>query len=321
MAAFCVSPSITSYAATRPAHSLAVRHTPILSGHHSSHVQSSKVLWGGSLPMPRSHMLQISRSAYSQQSAEEVQIGEVSWSPELVNTIYLLGRTGSDVDLKYFQEGKVKGQVSVAVKSRKAGSQDDSMWVKLEIWGPLAEAAAAAVHKGQLVAIQGRLKIDGWTASDGQRRSMTVVVVNQLKRVTGYQDQTAEAPTQEALPSGGGMPQATRPPAGGGRRAGQAAVNPKAAQLENQWLLFFEDPSAYYDNRKAKASGEKNPKYPDFKHKITGDVLWVDSYNTPAWVKASLEEHDNNLQARGKTQKISLTCPRFDTPLRSSLTA
>jgi len=32
-----------------------------------------------------------------------------------------------------------------------------------------------------------------------------------------------------------------------------------------------------------------NPKSPDFKHKVTKEVLWVDCRSTPLWVKAMLK--------------------------------
>ena len=33
---------------------------------------------------------------------------------------------------------------------------------------------------------------------------------------------------------------------------------------------------------------QKNPKYPDFKHKDTGEALWVEGRYNPPWVKSQL---------------------------------
>ena len=33
-------------------------------------------------------------------------------------------------------------------------------------------------------------------------------------------------------------------------------------------------------------------RFPDFKHKVSGDALWLDSYDTPKWVATSIEELD-----------------------------
>lgn len=55
---------------------------------------------------------------------------------------------------------------------------------------------------------------------------------------------------------------------------------------EQKWALFFGDPSAYWDNRLSKRA----PRAPDFKHKTSGEGLWVASRDTPAWVEGRLGE-------------------------------
>jgi hypothetical protein len=47
------------------------------------------------------------------------------------------------------------------------------------------------------------------------------------------------------------------------------------------WRQYFSDPSQWWDNRESK----RNPKSPDFKHKITRKSLWIDGWYTPKWVK------------------------------------
>ena len=55
---------------------------------------------------------------------------------------------------------------------------------------------------------------------------------------------------------------------------------------EQKWALFFGDPSAYWDNRLSKRA----PRAPDFKHKTSGEGLWIGSRDTPAWVEGRLGE-------------------------------
>ncbi|KAH8946090.1 hypothetical protein BDL97_12G074800 [Sphagnum fallax] len=54
--------------------------------------------------------------------------------------------------------------------------------------------------------------------------------------------------------------------------------------VEKLWWEFFSDPSQWWDNRVEKMSA----RYPDFKHKLTQEALWLDSKLNPAWVKAEL---------------------------------
>ncbi|XP_057779018.1 protein OSB2, chloroplastic-like [Salvia miltiorrhiza] len=52
--------------------------------------------------------------------------------------------------------------------------------------------------------------------------------------------------------------------------------------LENSWKNLVENPGKWWDNR----AGKKNSKAPDFRHKETGEVLWLNS--SPEWVLSKL---------------------------------
>lgn len=65
------------------------------------------------------------------------------------------------------------------------------------------------------------------------------------------------------------------------------------------WQVFFANPREWWDKRRHKT----NPKQPDFKHKDTGEALWLDS-DTPAWVTRQLELLDQrNANKRGYDQE------------------
>lgn len=40
---------------------------------------------------------------------------------------------------------------------------------------------------------------------------------------------------------------------------------------------------------------QRNPKYPDFKHKDTGEALWVEGKYNPPWVKSQLAILDKRM--------------------------
>eukprot|EP00873_Tetraselmis_striata_P036912 jgi/Tetstr1/457176/TSEL_043826.t2 len=255
----------------------------------------------------------VGTQAMSNMAAPEA-IDEVDWSPELCNTIYLLGRTGQDFELKYLENGNILGRVSVAINE----PNGQTMWVNLEVWGPLAEVAASTVSKGRTIAIQGRMKIRNWVTKDGQKRTSTSVAVNQMKLVrpnpqyTGGQGQgqqqgqgqappppqSQQAPPRQAspAPTPGPAPAAPRP---------TSSAKPGAADLDAQWAAYFQNPDAYYDNRDLKKTGERSPRYPDFKHKDSGDALWLDSYNTPAWVPGAMADLTSQQQGLDSLQDLS----------------
>ncbi|KAJ7289005.1 hypothetical protein O6H91_Y307500 [Diphasiastrum complanatum] len=55
----------------------------------------------------------------------------------------------------------------------------------------------------------------------------------------------------------------------------------RLVRMEQLWQEFFSDPSQWVDNR---LTTKISPKYPDFKHKITSEGLWVDCWLNPSWV-------------------------------------
>ncbi|KAG0569542.1 hypothetical protein KC19_6G098400 [Ceratodon purpureus] len=55
--------------------------------------------------------------------------------------------------------------------------------------------------------------------------------------------------------------------------------------IEQLWEEYFAGPFQWWDNRVNK----RNPRSPDFKHKVTGKALWIDGWSTPAWVKAKFK--------------------------------
>lgn len=56
------------------------------------------------------------------------------------------------------------------------------------------------------------------------------------------------------------------------------------------WHVFFANPYEWWDNRQSKP----NKRHPDFKHKGTGEVLWLNPHDPP-WVKKQLELYDSKM--------------------------
>ncbi|KAL2504175.1 Protein OSB1 [Abeliophyllum distichum] len=59
------------------------------------------------------------------------------------------------------------------------------------------------------------------------------------------------------------------------------------------WQLFFANPYEWRDIRKSKP----RPNFPDFKHKDTGEALWLQD-NDPPWIKQQLQLYESRLRVR-----------------------
>jgi single-strand DNA-binding protein len=105
-----------------------------------------------------------------------------------LNIVHLVGRAGSEPDVKYFESGSIKCNLTLAV-NRRTSKSDEPDWFNLEIWGKTAEIAANYVRKGSLIGIQGVLKIETWSdRTTGANRSKPVIKVDRLDLLGSKRD-------------------------------------------------------------------------------------------------------------------------------------
>lgn len=97
-----------------------------------------------------------------------------------INVVTLVGRVGTDPEVKYFESGTVVCNLTLAVK-RRSSRDDKPDWFNLELWGKTAEIAANYVRKGSLIGVSGAIKLDHWQdRATGAARSKPVVRVDRL---------------------------------------------------------------------------------------------------------------------------------------------
>ncbi len=105
-----------------------------------------------------------------------------------LNIVHLVGRTGGDPEIRYFDSGSVKCRLTLAV-NRPTKKDDPPDWFELEIWGKTAEVAANYAKKGSLIGVQGSLKIDTWSdRTTGETRSKPVIRVDRLDLLGSKRD-------------------------------------------------------------------------------------------------------------------------------------
>ena len=105
-----------------------------------------------------------------------------------LNIVTLVGRAGRDPEVKYFESGSVKCNLTLAV-NRRTRKSDEPDWFNLEIWGKTAEVAANYVRKGSLIGVKGSLKFDHWQdRNTGVQRSKPVIRVDQLDLLGSKRD-------------------------------------------------------------------------------------------------------------------------------------
>ncbi|KAL3685568.1 hypothetical protein R1sor_003590 [Riccia sorocarpa] len=251
----------------------------------------------------------------------------IQWEKELANAVQLIGNVGRDVDIKYLDTGKIVAKTSLAVK--KVGQKnEDPSWFELEFWDGLAEVAAHHVRKGDQIFVHGKISVDKSTTPDNTYTRVKIAVSN-LCFVESYSGQrrayTQPGTSQDAgfgdradsrwprSSSSGAQPEQTwdspslspqqpaQTAAGSSGTVVKGTYEEESLATEKRWQAFFADPSQWWDNRLNK----KNPKAPDFKHKSTQEVLWLNSWSNPPWVAAQLAAWEEKQAQTGGGQRTN----------------
>lgn len=107
-----------------------------------------------------------------------------SLRPGHLNRILVMGRLGSDPEVRYSKQGIPVANVSLATDHPvKEGDdwKEETTWHRLVIWGRLAEVASEYLSKGRPMGAQGSLRTRVWENEDGERRHSTELVVERLQ--------------------------------------------------------------------------------------------------------------------------------------------
>ena len=120
-----------------------------------------------------------------------------------LNKVFLIGNLTRDPELRYIPSGAAVTDISIAVNrsfTKKDGEKgEETLFVKVVIWGKQAESSAKYLSKGRPVFIEGRLRTNSWEDKDGQKRNAMEVVAERVQFLGAPQGNSGTAP----LPSEG----------------------------------------------------------------------------------------------------------------------
>ena len=132
-----------------------------------------------------------------------------------INKVILVGNLGADPEGRYMDNNTAVCNFSVAVteswKDRQTGEQKErTEWVRVEMWGKLAEIGLKYLTKGSQVYIEGKMRTDKWTDKDNIERWTTKIRADQMQmlggggsrneRASDRQDQDGQPPRGSATP-------------------------------------------------------------------------------------------------------------------------
>ncbi|RLA66473.1 MAG: single-stranded DNA-binding protein [Epsilonproteobacteria bacterium] len=102
----------------------------------------------------------------------------------MYNKIILAGNLTRDIEVRYTQSGAAIGNTAIAstrkFKSQTGEQKEEVLFVDITFFGRTAEVANQYLRKGSKILVDGRLKLDQWTAQDGSKRSKHSVTVENM---------------------------------------------------------------------------------------------------------------------------------------------
>lgn len=102
-----------------------------------------------------------------------------------VNKVIVIGRLGTDPEVKTVTSGQTVCRLSVATSEnwtdREGQKQERTEWHRIVVWGRMAEVCGQHLAKGRQVYVEGKLQTRSWEDPQGQKKYTTEIVANSVQ--------------------------------------------------------------------------------------------------------------------------------------------
>jgi single-strand DNA-binding protein len=124
----------------------------------------------------------------------------------MYNKVILVGRLTRDVELKYLPSGSSVANFGLATsrnwKDQNTGEKkEETMFIDITVFGKGAEIANQYLKKGNRVLVEGRLSLDQWQDSEGNKRSRHKIIADNVQFMETKAESMASASSSSSSPS------------------------------------------------------------------------------------------------------------------------
>ena len=100
-----------------------------------------------------------------------------------LNKVFLIGNLTRDPELRYIPSGSAVASFTMAMnrvfKMQTGEKKEEVSFVRVVVWGRMAEVCSEYLKKGRPVFVEGRLQSRSWDGADGQKRNtLEVIAIN-----------------------------------------------------------------------------------------------------------------------------------------------
>ncbi len=122
------------------------------------------------------------------------------------NKVMLMGNLTRDPELRYVPSGQGVTTFTIAVNrvynSQSGEKKEEVSFIRVVVWGRMAENCNEYLKKGSPVFVEGRLQSRTWDAQDGTKRSTIEVVAQSVQFLSrGGGSKSAEMPADASSES------------------------------------------------------------------------------------------------------------------------
>ena len=97
-----------------------------------------------------------------------------------LNKVLLIGNLTRDPELRYIPSGSAVASFTLAMnrvfKMQTGEKKEEVAFVRIVVWGRMAEICSEYLKKGRAVFVEGRLQSRSWDGADGQKRNTLEVI-------------------------------------------------------------------------------------------------------------------------------------------------
>jgi single-strand DNA-binding protein len=126
-----------------------------------------------------------------------------------INKVILIGRLGSDPEVRYTPSGVAVANFSVATseewKDKDSGEKKErTEWHRIVAWRRLGEICGEYLSKGRQVYVEGRIQTRSWDDRDGNKKYTTEIVASDIQFLGSRDMSDGDKPSGGTGGGGGG---------------------------------------------------------------------------------------------------------------------
>lgn len=121
-----------------------------------------------------------------------------------LNRVQLIGNLTRDPELRYTPNGNAVCSFGIATNrswtTESGEKREEAEFHRIVAWNKLAELCSQFLSKGRKVYVEGRLSTRTWNAQDGQQKSLTEIIIDDMIILDTKGSGQASAPDQVTKP-------------------------------------------------------------------------------------------------------------------------